>query len=171
MTGRLLRDAANSTLRTSGLVIFILFGATFFSLVFEGLGGSRLMADFLSNLPGGATTFLVVAMITVFLLGIFLEFFEICFIVIPIFLPVLTSLGIDPIWFGVLMAINLQTAFISPPVGFSLFYLRSVSPPEVTINHIYKGGFVFMVLQILVLILVWWQPGLVTWLVELSKER
>jgi tripartite ATP-independent transporter DctM subunit len=162
---KLIKAAADATLRTSAMVIFILFGATFFSLVFEGLGGSRYVASLLADLPGGATTFLIVSMIVVFILGIFLEFFEICFIVVPIFVPVLVQFNIDPVWFGVLMAVNLQTAFISPPVGFSLFYLRSVSPPEITINHIYRGGFQFMFLQILVLILIAVYPPLVTWMV------
>jgi tripartite ATP-independent transporter DctM subunit len=166
---RLLHETLDSTLRNTALVIFILFGATFFSLVFDGLGGSRLLGDFLSNLPGGAVTFIIFSMIFIFILGIFLEFFEICFIVIPIFLPVISALGIDPVWFGVLMAINLQTAFISPPVGFSLFYLKSVSPPEITTGHIYKGGFQFMFLQLAVLLIVAFFPQTVTWLIELSR--
>jgi tripartite ATP-independent transporter DctM subunit len=161
----LLRSTVDSTLRNTALVVFILFGATFFSLVFEGLGGSRLLGGWLSALPGGATTFIVLSMIIVFILGIFLEFFEICFIIIPIFLPVIQALGIDPVWFGVLMAINLQTAFVSPPVGFSLFYLKSVAPREVTTNHIYRGGFQFMFLQLAVLVLVALFPGTVTWMI------
>ncbi|MCU0492368.1 MAG: TRAP transporter large permease subunit [Chloroflexaceae bacterium] len=165
---RVLREAVDSTLRNTALVVFILFGATFFSLVFEGLGGSRYVSDLLAQLPGGATTFLIVSMIVIFLLGIFLEFFEICFIVVPIFVPVLAALGIDPVWFGVLMAINLQTAFVSPPVGFSLFYLKSVAPPEITTGDIFRGGFQFMFLQLVVLIIVAIFPQTVTWLVQLS---
>jgi tripartite ATP-independent transporter DctM subunit len=168
MNMRLLHEALDSTLRNTALVVFILFGATFFSLVFEGLGGSRLLAGWLSSLPGGAVTFLVFSMLFIFLLGIFLEFFEICFIVIPIFLPVIQALGIDPVWFGVLMAINLQTAFVSPPVGFSLFYLKSVSPPEITTGHIYRGGFTFMFLQLAVLLIVAFFPATVTWLVGIA---
>jgi tripartite ATP-independent transporter DctM subunit len=164
----MLKEGLDSTVRNTALVIFILFGATFFSLVFEGLGGSRYLAGLLSQLPGGATTFLIVSMIIIFLLGIFLEFFEICFIVVPIFLPVLITLGIDPVFFGVLMAINLQTAFVSPPVGFSLFYLKSVSPPEITTGHIYRGGFQFMFLQLVVLLIVAIFPQTVTWLVGVS---
>jgi tripartite ATP-independent transporter DctM subunit len=167
---RLLHEALDSTLRNTALVVFILFGATFFSLVFDGLGGSRYLAGILSNLPGGVTTFLVFSMVFIFLLGIFLEFFEICFIVIPIFLPVIQALGIDPVWFGVLMAINLQTAFVSPPVGFSLFYLKSVSPPEISTGDIYKGGFQFMFLQLAVLLIVALYPPLVTWLVGVAAS-
>jgi len=164
----LLKSAADTTVRTTSLVIMILFASTFFSLVFEGLGGSSLMRDLLTSLPGGYITFIIVANIVVFLLGIFLEFIEISFIVLPLFVPAAQALGIDLVWFAVVMSINLQTAFVSPPVGFSLFYLSSVAPEEVTTVDINKGVLPFMALQIVILIIVIVFPQTVTWLVQRS---
>jgi len=164
----LMRDAAQSTARTTTLVIMILFCSTFFSLVFNGLGGTDFVTEILVNLPGGFVAFMIVSNIVVFLLGIFLEFVEISFIVMPLFVPAATHLGIDMVWFGVVMAINLQTAFISPPVGFSLFYLQSVAPKEVRTIEIHRGAVPFMVLQLIVLVVVMFYPPLVTWLVGAS---
>jgi TRAP-type mannitol/chloroaromatic compound transport system, large permease component len=144
----------------------ILFCSTFFSLVFDGLGGTKFVTEILTGLPGGLLAFIIVSNIVVFLLGIFLEFVEICFIVMPLFVPAANALGVDMVWFGIMMAVNLQTAFISPPVGFSLFYLQSVAPKEVETADIHKGAIPFMVLQLVVLILVILFPGTVTWLVE-----
>jgi tripartite ATP-independent transporter DctM subunit len=166
---KLLRDAALDTVRITSLVVLILFGSTMFSLVFDGLGGTRLMVDLLSSLPGGYWGFIVVSMIAVFLLGIFLEFIEICFITLPIFVPAAQILGIDLTWFGVLMALNLYTAFISPPVGFTLFYLSSVAPPEVKIGHIFRGVIPFMIVSLVVLALVVAFPQTVTYLVSRSS--
>ena len=166
LSWKLLADSALSTARTSTLVIMILFCSTFFSLVFDGLGGTKFVTEILTGLPGGLLAFIIVSNIVVFLLGIFLEFVEICFIVMPLFVPAANALGIDMIWFGIMMAVNLQTAFISPPVGFSLFYLQSVAPKEVETADIHKGAIPFMVLQLVVLILVIMFPGTVTWLVE-----
>ncbi|MGH2543431.1 MAG: TRAP transporter large permease subunit, partial [Ardenticatenaceae bacterium] len=163
---KLLRDAAESTARTTILVIMILFGSTFFAVVFDGLGGSQFVTRFLTNLPGGFLTFMIVANIVVFLLGIFLEFLEISFIVLPLLVPAALSLNIDLVWFAVVMAVNLQTAFISPPVGFSLFYLQSVVPPEVEALDIHKGAVPFMVLQLVVLALVIAFPQTVMWMVN-----
>jgi tripartite ATP-independent transporter DctM subunit len=171
LNGRLLKDAAMDTLRISSLVILILFGSTIFSLVFDRLGGTELMVNLLTGLPGGYWGFLIFSMIAVFLLGIFLEFIEICFIVLPIFVPVCRLLGIDLAWFGILMCINLLTAFLSPPVGFTLFYLKSVAPPEVKIEDIFRGVVPFMVVTIVVLILVMVWPETVTWLIALSEAR
>jgi tripartite ATP-independent transporter DctM subunit len=165
---QLMRDAAQSTARTTTLVIMILFCSTFFALVFDGLGGSRLVTNLLVNMPGGFITFMIVSNIVVFLLGIFLEFVEISFIVMPLFVPAAAALGVDMVWFGVVMAINLQSAFISPPVGFSLFYLQSVAPKEVRTIEIHRGAIPFMVLQVVVLILVLLFPQTVSWLVNLS---
>jgi tripartite ATP-independent transporter DctM subunit len=165
---QLLRDAAESTVRTTALVILILFCSTIFSLVFDGLGGTEFMRGILTNLPGGYIGFLIVCNIVVFLLGIFLEFIEICFIIMPVLTPAALALGIDLTWFGVLMAINLQTAFISPPVGFSLFYLQSVAPKEVRTIEIHRGALPFMAIQVAVLIIVIAFPGTVTWLVNVS---
>ena len=162
---RLLRDAADSTLRTTSLVITILFCSTFFSLVFDGLGGTDLITRLLVSLPGGVIAFMLVSNIVVFLLGIFLEFVEICFIVMPLFVPAAIALGINPVWFGVVMAVNLQTAFISPPVGFSLFYLQSVAPKEVQTWQIHRGAIPFMIIQLLVLIFVMLVPQSVLWFV------
>ena len=162
---KLLRDASDSTLRTTSLVIIILFCSTLFSLVFDGLGGTDLITRLLTSLPGGTVAFMIVSNIVVFLLGIFLEFVEICFIVMPLFVPAATLLGIDLVWFAVVMAINLQTAFISPPVGFSLFYLQSVAPKEVKTIQIHRGAIPFMVIQLIILVVVMIFPQTVTWLV------
>jgi tripartite ATP-independent transporter DctM subunit len=162
---KLLKDAAYDTLRITTLVILILFGSTLFSLVFDGLGGTKLMVSLLTSLPGGYISFLIFSMVAVFLLGIFLEFIEICFIVMPIFVPACALLGIDLAWFGILMTINLLTAFLSPPVGFTLFYLSSVAPPEVKIEHIFRGVVPFMIVTVIVLIIVMIFPQTVTYLV------
>lgn len=158
----LLKNAAMDTLRISSLVILVLFGSTIFSLVFQGLGGTELMVSWLTALPGGYWSFLIFAMVVVFLLGIFLEFIEICFIVMPIFVPVCLALGIDLAHFGILMCINLLTAFLSPPVGFTLFYLKSVAPPEVEIEDIFRGAMPFIYVTVAVLIIVMIFPQTVT---------
>lgn len=167
----LLKNAAMDTLRISSLVILILFGSTIFSLVFDGLGGTQLMVNLLTGIPGGYWGFLIISMVVVFLLGIFLEFIEICFIVMPIFVPVCLALGIDLAWFGILMCINLLTAFLSPPVGFTLFYLSSVAPPEVKLEDIYRGAVPFVVVTMVVLTIVMLAPETVTWLIELSRAK
>ena len=171
LSWKLLRDAADSTTATTALVITILFCSTFFAIVFDGLGGNRFVTDFLVNLPGGVLTFMIVSNIVVFLLGIFLEFVEISFIVMPLLVPAASALGIDLVWFGVVMAINLQTAFVSPPVGFSLFYLQSVVPEDVETWQIHKGVLPFMALQVVVLFIVMFFPQTVTWLVDLSYGK
>lgn len=166
----LIRDAAHSTAVITTLVVMILFGSSLFSLVFDGLGGKTYITDLLVNLPGGYIAFMIVSNILIFVLGVFLEFVEICFIAIPLLVPAAKALGIDLVWFGVIMAINLQTAFISPPVGFSLFYLQSVAPKEVSTIAIHKSAIPFMVLQFIVLILVIAFPQTVSWLVNLSAQ-
>ncbi len=167
---RLLKDAAHSTVNITSLVIMILIASSLFTIVFDALGGKRIITEFLTGLPGGAVTFLIVANIAVFFLGMFLEFIEIAFIVIPLFVPAAQALGIDLVWFGVVLGINLQIAFISPPVGFSLFYLQSVAPKEVTTGQIHRSAFPFMGLQLLVLILVLMFPQTVSWLVDLAYK-
>jgi tripartite ATP-independent transporter DctM subunit len=164
----LLADAAMSTARATALVIMILFSSTFFSLVFDQLGGTKFVTEILVNLPGGFWTFMIVANIVVFLLGIPLEFTEICFIVMPLFVPAAQALGIDMVWFGIVMAINLQTAFISPPVGFSLFYLQSVVPKDVPTKDIHLGALPFVLIQVVILVLIMLFPGLSTWLVDVA---
>lgn len=167
---RLFWEAAQTTARITALVIMILFCSTFFSIVFDGLGGQRLMTELLTAVPGGYLGFIIVSNIAIFLLGIFLEFIEISFIAMPLFVPAATALGVDMVWFGVMMAVNLQMAFISPPVGFSLFYLQSVAPRELPTSEIHKGAVPFMFLQALVLILIAIFPQTVRWLVDLSIQ-
>ncbi len=164
LTPKAFRDAARSTANISILVMTLLFCSSFFSLMFFQLGGSDATARFLAEIGGGKTGFVVVAMIAVFLLGINLEFIEITFIVVPIFLPAMDTLGFtnqEKIWFTVLMAVNLNMAFISPPVGFSLFYLQSVAPPEVKTSDIHKGAIPFMVLQGVTLVILAVFPAIV----------
>ena len=167
--------ASRSTANITGLVLMILFCSTFFQLVFDQLGGQRLAQDTLTGLPGGFWGFVIIANIAVFLLGINLEFIEITFIAMPIFVPAVRLLfetGMTPfetlpalmIWFTIMIAINLNMAFISPPVGFSLFYLQSVAPPEVKTIDIHRGALPFMALQGVALVLVMIFPATVTWL-------
>jgi len=167
--------ASRSTANITGLVLMILFCSTFFQLIFDQLGGQRLAQEILTGLPGEFWGFIIIANIAVFLLGINLEFIEITFIVMPIFVPavrVLFETGVTPfdtlpalmVWFTVMMAINLNMAFISPPVGFSLFYLQSVAPPEVRTIDIHRGALPFMVLQGVALVLVMIFPQTVIWL-------
>lgn len=163
-----LRRVCDITLRTTSMVMFILIGSTAFSLVFRGLDGDTFMFDLLSNLPGGQVGFLVVSMLTVFILGFFIDFFEIAFIVIPLFVPVAQRLGMDLVWFGVVLGANLQTSFLTPPFGFALFYLRGVTPPEVTTGQIYRGAIPFVLIQLLVLVLIIVFPGIVSFLPSLG---
>lgn len=163
---QVLKQAARSTANITSLVIMILFCSTFFGLVFDRLGGQDLVQGLLTNLPGGFWGFIIVANIAIFLLGINLEFIEISFIAMPLFVPAAQALGVDLVWFGVMMAINLNMAFISPPVGFSLFYLQSVAPKEVQVIDIHKGALPFMALQGIALIIVIVFPQTVQWLVQ-----
>lgn len=163
LTGGALKDAGKSTANITILVMTLLFSSTFFSLMFLQLGGSKQMADWLTAISGGKLGFVLIAMVAVFILGINLEFLEITFIVVPIFVPAMLELGFtqsEKIWFVVLMAVNLNMAFISPPVGFSLFYLQSVAPPEVKTVDIHKGAIPFMVLQGVALVLLGVFPGI-----------
>ncbi|MGK7881603.1 MAG: TRAP transporter large permease subunit [Crocosphaera sp.] len=166
-----LKQVCDATLRISTMVIFILFGSTAFSLVFRGVNGDNFMLEILTNLPGGQYGFLAVSMVTVFILGFFIDFFEIAFIVIPIFKPVAETLGVDLMWYGVILAANLQTSFLTPPFGFALFYLRGVAPPELKTEDIYRGAIPFILLQLLVLILIIIFPSIVSFLPSLSSAR
>ena len=163
---QMIKAAARTTANITGLVLQILLASTFFGLVFDRLGGQRLITEWLTDIPGGVVGFIIVANLVVFLLGINLEFLEISFIVLPLFVPAAQALGIDLIWFSVMMAINLNMAFISPPVGFSLFYLQSVAPPEVRTADIHRGALPFMALQAVALVIVAFFPQTVLWLVE-----
>ena len=164
LTPKALKEAARSTANISILVMTLLFASSFFSLMFQQLGGADATADFLAGIGGGKVGFVIVAMIAVFLLGINLEFIEITFIVVPIFVPAMEALGFtiqEKLWFTVLMAVNLNMAFISPPVGFSLFYLQSVAPDGVKTADIHKGALPFMVLQGAALVVLGFFPGIV----------
>ncbi|MGI9509420.1 MAG: TRAP transporter large permease subunit, partial [Geminicoccaceae bacterium] len=153
-----------STLKISAMVFVIVIGAQLFSLVFRGFGGDEMVHEFLTNMPGGAVGAMTLVMALMFVLGFFLDFIEITFVVVPIVGPVLLQLGLDPIWLGVMIAINLQTSFLTPPFGFALFYLRGVAPPEVTTMHIYRGVIPFVAIQLLMLVLLALFPAMATWL-------
>ena len=159
-----LREAAVSTATITSMIFIILFGASVFSIVFRQMGGDNLVHEFLSGLPGGAFGAMIVVMIIMFVLGFILDTFEIIFIVIPITAPVLLALGLDPVWFGVMVGVNLQTSFLTPPFGFSLFYLRSVAPNSISTGMIYKGIIPFVCLQVVALTILFIFPELVTWL-------
>ena len=165
-----LREVCEETMGITTMVMFILIGSTAFSLVFRGLGGDRFMENILSNLPGGTIGFLLVNMLVIFLLGFFIDFFEIAFIVIPIFAPIAQQLGIDLVWYGVIVGANLQTSFLTPPFGFALFYLRGVAPPELKTEDIYRGAIPFILLQLLVLSLIILFPQIVSFLPSLKTS-
>jgi tripartite ATP-independent transporter DctM subunit len=157
-------EIVTSTARFTSMVFMILIGASMFSLVFRGYGGDVAIQNFLTELPGGTVTALIVVMVVMFLMGFVLDFIEITFVVVPIVGPALLMMGIDPVWLGIMIAINLQTSFLTPPFGFALFYLRSVAPPEVRTTQIYKGVIPFVIIQLFVLLLLALWPGLATWL-------
>jgi TRAP-type mannitol/chloroaromatic compound transport system permease large subunit len=159
-----LKNVVYRTTRITAMVFMILVGASLFSLVFRGFGGDEMIADFLTALPGGAFAAMVLVMLVMFLLGFVLDFIEITFVVVPIVGPVLMAMGLDPIWLGVMIALNLQTSFLTPPFGFSLFYLRGVCPDSVPTSAIYRGVIPFIGIQLLVLGLLAVWPSLVTWL-------
>jgi TRAP-type mannitol/chloroaromatic compound transport system permease large subunit len=146
----------------TSFAIFILIGATIFTLVFRGLDGDLWVEHLLSSLPGGTTGFLVFVNALVFVLSFFLDFFEIAFILLPLLGPVADKMGIDLVWFAVLIAVNMQTSFMHPPFGFALFYLRSVAPPAVRTIDIYLGAIPFIVIQLVMVGLLIAFPGLVT---------
>ncbi len=159
-----LKEVVHRTALITAMVFMILIGASLFSLVFRGFGGDEMIADALGSLPGGAVGAMASVMLLMFLLGFVLDFIEITFIVVPIVGPVLLAMGFDPVWLGIMMALNLQTSFLTPPFGFSLFYLRGVCPDEISTTTIYRGVAPFIVIQFLMLgVLALW-PGLVTWL-------
>jgi tripartite ATP-independent transporter DctM subunit len=165
-----LLEVSDSTLRITSMVMMILVGSTAFSLVFRGLEGDQFVFDLLSNLPGGRFSFLLVSMLIVFFLGFFIDFFEIAFIVVPLFAPVARTLNIDLLWYGVLLGVNLQTSFLTPPFGFALFYLRGVAPPEIKTSEIYRGAIPFIILQLVVLVLLIAFPNIVSLLPSLALQ-
>lgn len=161
-----LRSIMRGTLSVTSMVFLILIGASVFSLVFRGYGGDDAVRAMLDGLPGGVITAMLVVMLVMFLLGFVLDFIEITFVVVPIVGPVLLGMGLDPVWLGVMMAVNLQTSFLTPPFGFALFYLRGVAPPSVTTGHIYRGIIPFVAIQVLALLILAAFPELATWLPE-----
>ena len=164
LTFSIVRQAVVSTATITSMVFIILFGAAVFSIVFRLMGGDNLVHQLLENMPGGALGATIIVMAIMFLLGFILDTFEIIFIVIPITAPILLTLGVDPIWFGVAVGVNLQTSFLTPPFGFSLFYLRGVAPPKVTTGMIYKGVVPFVGLQLVGLAVLFLFPAFATWL-------
>jgi tripartite ATP-independent transporter DctM subunit len=170
-TRQQLSNVCESTMRTTAMVMAILLGSTAFSLVFRGVGGDQLISDLLLNLPGGRVGFLVFSMLIIFILGFFIDFFEIAFIAVPLLLPAARQL-LGPealVWFGVMIGANLQTSFLTPPFGFALFYLRGVAPDDVSTRDIYRGALPFVGLQVAVLALIIAVPGLVDWLPRLAE--
>lgn len=163
-----LNKAMQQTTRLTSMVFLILIGATAFGLVFVGMGGDNLIFDIFSDLPGGKWGFLILSMVLLFILGFFLDFIEICFIVVPIIAPIAIHMGLDPLWFALLIALNLQTSFLTPPFGFSLFYLKA-SAPSLKLQDIYRGVIPFIVIQIVVLALIICFPSLTLWLPSLME--
>ncbi len=159
-----LKEVVLNTAKVTAMVFAILLGASLFSQVFIGFGGDEHIANFFSSLPGGAFSAMLLVMLVIFLLGFILDFIEITFVVVPLVGPALLMMGLDPIWLGIMIAINLQTSFLTPPFGFALFYLRGVAPAEVRTSEIYRGVLPFIVLQLLVLLALALWPELATWL-------
>ncbi len=166
-----LRQTMLATANITTMIFVILLGASVFSLVFRMMGGDELVGEFLHNLPGGKMGAILFVMLLMFLLGFILDTFEIIFIILPITAPVLLMMDVDPIWLGVMVAVNLQTSFLTPPFGFSLFYLRGVAPGSVSTRMIYEGALPFVVLQLVAIVILVLFPGLVTWLPDLLYGR
>ncbi|MBB1486420.1 TRAP transporter large permease [Oceanospirillum sediminis] len=161
---KMLAEVVRSTTNVTAMVFMILIGASIFSLVFRGFGGEELIHHWFDNMPGGVVGAMIIVMLVMFLLGFILDFIEITFVVVPIVAPVLLMMGLDPVWLGIMMAINLQTSFLTPPFGFALFYLRGVAPPSVPTSAIYKGVIPFILIQVTMLLALTMWPELATWL-------
>jgi len=170
LTWSLTWQGMESTMRITAMVIFILVGSNVFTLVFRGVDGDLWIERMLTSLPGGPVGFLVVVNIFVFFLAFFLDFFEIAFIIIPLLAPVAHKLGIDLVWFGVLLGVNMQTSFMHPPFGFALFYLRGITPPEIKSSDIYWGAIPWVVLQLIMVAIVIFFPTLVTSFIDLGTK-
>jgi tripartite ATP-independent transporter DctM subunit len=166
LTPKLLYQGMASTMRLTAMVVYILIGARTFSLIFQGVGGKVWIEDLLTALPGGQLGFLVFANAFVFVIAFFLDFFEIAFIIIPLLAPAAEKLGIDLIWFGVLICANVQTSFMHPPFGFALFYLRGIAPPSIKSSEIYWGAIPWVLLQVILVVIVIFWPGSVTYWIE-----
>jgi tripartite ATP-independent transporter DctM subunit len=159
-----IKEATLTTAKMSSFVFVILIGASMFSLVFRGFGGDEMISSFLTNLPGGEYGPLIMVMITIFLLGFFLDYIEIIFVIIPLVGPGLIANGADPLWLGILISLNLQTSFLTPPFGFSLFFLRGVAPKSVETTNIYRGVIPYIIIQIIAIVIVFCFPAIATWL-------
>jgi len=165
LSWKLLYQGMSTTMRLTAMVVFILIGARVFSLVFQGVGGKEWIEHLLTALPGGQIGFLIFVNIFIFVVAFFLDFFEIAFIIIPLLAPVAMKLGIDLVWFGVLICANIQTSFMHPPFGFALFYLRGIAPPSIKTSDIYWGAVPWLCLQlVLVGILIFWPESVTYWL-------
>ena len=164
LTQENLKAVMQTTVKITSMVFLILIGASLFSLVFRGFGGEELVQGFFENMPGGVVGATLIVMLVIFLLGFILDFIEITFVVVPIVAPILLAMGLDPIWLGIMIAINLQTSFLTPPFGFALFYLRGVADKAVKTSSIYKGVIPFIIMQLLLLLALAQWPTLITWL-------
>lgn len=159
-----LREVMRTTVQVTSMVFLIFIGASLFSLVFRGFGGDEAVREILTSLPGGVVSAMLIVMLVMFLLGFILDFIEITFVIVPIVAPILLMMGLDPIWLGVMIAINLQTSFLTPPFGFALFYLRGVAPQGMSTAQLYRGVMPFIAIQLFALALLALWPGLATWL-------
>ena len=161
---KVMKEVVENTAKTTSMVFIILVGAALFSLVFRGFGGDEIVAHFLTNIEGGVVVSIIITMLAIFILGFFLEVFEIIYVVVPIIGPAILMMGVDPLWFAIMIAVNLQTSFLTPPFGFSLFYLRGVAPKSVLTSEIYRGAIPFVLIQLLMLVILWYFPELATFL-------
>jgi TRAP-type mannitol/chloroaromatic compound transport system permease large subunit len=162
---RVLLPVVSRTTQVTSMIFLILIGATMFSLVFRALGGDDMVQRGLSDLPGGTGGAILIVMFAVFLLGFVMDALEIIFVVVPIVAPALLMMpGVDPVWLAIMLAMNLQTSYMHPPLGPTLFFLRGVAPPEITTTHIYVGVIPFVLIQLFALVVLWFAPGLATWL-------
>ncbi len=168
---KMLKEVMHSTTRITSMVFMIFVGASLFSLVFRGYGGDDIIKELLTDLPGGVFGAMLVVMLVMFLLGFILDFIEITFVVVPIVAPILLTMGLDPVWLGIMIAINLQTSFLTPPFGFALFYLRGVAPQAVTTADIYRGVAPFIIIQLLALAALAIWPEMATWLPGLLNDK
>jgi tripartite ATP-independent transporter DctM subunit len=164
LTFQNLKETSLGTVKLSSFVFVILIGASMFSLVFRGFGGDEMIEHFLGSLPGGLYGALFVVMIAIFLLGFFLDYIEIIFVIVPLVGPILIAYGADPLWLGILISLNLQTSFLTPPFGFSLFFLRGVAPKEIQTKNIYRGVIPYIGIQVLAIFIVGFFPSIATWL-------
>ena len=167
LTFQNLKEVSLSTVKLSSFVFVILIGASMFSLVFRGFNGDVMIEHFLGGLPGGLFTALLIVMVAIFILGFFLDYIEIIFVIVPLVGPILIANGADPLWLGILISLNLQTSFLTPPFGFSLFFLRGVAPKEIQTRNIYKGVMPYIGIQVLAIIIVAMFPSIATWLPKL----